>query len=595
LTSDVRDGLEKLPTDLERHKKIEERVKGLIAGCEKDRPAIRCNVASYYGGLTYSLIDQLELRDVRLVYAPQAGIGNYGGEVDNWRWPRHTGDFAFYRAYVGKDGKPADYAEGNVPYVPPQHLKLAKAPLRDGDMVFVAGYPGTTNRLKTAGEVDDAVSWSYPRQIQFSVEAIAVLEREAKKDAMASIRATPFIRGLNNRLTKMRGIMDGLVKGGLAAQKAKIEADLKQWVEADPARKTAYGDVLRNIAALRAEQQKTREQDASLKEGFFVRLLNVADTIVRMAEERPKADPERDPDYQERNWKRIEQDLASLDNVYHRNLDQALFSLVLERTARLPAKDQTVLFQNVIGKGEATPPAIQKAVASLYTGTKLEDKAERLKLLKGATTDALKKSKDAFIRLALALRPAMKVKEERDDAYDGGMTMLRPHYVEALRQFTQSSIAPDANGTLRITYGTVRGYRPEPNAQVYRPFTTVSEVVKKHAGKEPFDVPARLLDAVKAKKLGPYADAALGDVPVDFLSDLDITGGNSGSPTLNAKGELVGLAFDGNYEAMASDWLFMPSVTRTIHVDLRYTLWVMDAVDNADHLLKEMGVTPTVE
>ena len=175
------------------------------------------------------------------------------------------------------------------------------------------------------------------------------------------------------------------------------------------------------------------------------------------------------------------------------------------------------------------------------------------------------------------------------------MAALRPRYIAALREFHGGDLAPDANSTLRVTYGTVRGYRPRPEAPLYRPFTTLSEMVAKHTGEEPFDAPAPLLDAVKARKFGPYVDKDLNELPVNFLADLDITGGNSGSSTLNARGELVGLVFDGNYEAMASDWVFMPEITRSIHVDIRYVLWIMDAVDHAEHLMTEMGVTPSID
>jgi hypothetical protein len=275
---------------------------------------------------------------------------------------------------------------------------------------------------------------------------------------------------------------------------------------------------------------------------------------------------------------------------------------VLERTAKLPAADRSEVLGliagvsgGVSGKDEPTGARIDAALEKLYGGTKLEVEADRLKLLKSATTAELKKSKDPLIELALKLRPLQKDAEDRDKAYQGAMSLLRPRYIEALRAWSPGPIAPDANGTLRVTYGTVRGYRPTPDAPMHKPFTRVSEMVAKHTGKDPFIAPARILQAAKAKKFGPYVDASLGEVPLDFLSDLDITGGNSGSPTLNARGELVGLAFDGNYESMASDWLFIPHITRTIHVDLRYMLWVLDAVDGGDHLLSEMGAKPAID
>jgi hypothetical protein len=595
VTKEVRDGLEKIKSDKDRHDKIEEHTKALVSACEKDRPGMRCTAAEYFGGQQYRLIEQLEIRDVRLVFAPHEGVGNFGGEVDNWRWPRHDGDVSMFRAYVGKDGKPADHSPDNVPYHPPRRLKIAQKPLEQGDMVMVAGYPGQTNRLRTADEVEDNVSWGYPRRIKFCEENLALLDTLTKGNPELKIKATPFIRGLGNTLTKFRGILDGLGKGGLAEQKKKEEAELKAWILADPARKATYGEVLDTMTKLSVELRKTREADAALGEVYrMVSLVEAAGKIVRMAEERPKADAKRDPAFQERNWQRMEQAEASGQKRYDRTLDKALLKLVLQRAVRIPGKDRVAVLTTIVGKGDVTDAKIDAAIDALYQGTSLEDLDGRVKLLKTATTADLKKSKDPLIQLALKLRPLQKVVNDRGDAYEGAIATLKPRFIEALQKHSKTPLAPDANSTLRVTYGTVRGYSPQPGAPVYAPFTAASEMVKKHTGTEPFNAPSVVLDAIKAKKFGPYVDPDLGEVPVDFLSDLDITGGNSGSATLNARGELVGLAFDGNYESMASDWLFMPSVTRTIHVDVRYILWLLDAAYGGDHLLKEMGVTPAI-
>jgi hypothetical protein len=286
---------------------------------------------------------------------------------------------------------------------------------------------------------------------------------------------------------------------------------------------------------------------------------------------------------------------VTLQKSYDRAIERALLKLMLQRIARLPEAERSPILAAVVGKVEPTEVAIEKALDALYGGTKIEVQAARIALLRTAKTAELKKSDDPMIKLALALRPVQKALEDREDALVGALSLLTPRYIDALRKAMKADLAPDANGTLRITYGTVRGYRPQPSAPVYTPFTVLSEMVKKHTGKEPFDAPARVLDAAKEKRFGAYVDDKLGEVPVDFLSDLDITGGNSGSPTLNARGELVGLAFDGNYEAMASDWLFIPELTRTIHVDTRYILWVLDAAEGADHIVQEMGVTPSVK
>ncbi|WP_437622174.1 S46 family peptidase [Sorangium sp. So ce1151] len=595
VTGDVRRGIEAIQGDLERYEEIEKRKKQLVSACEEGRPEIRCSIAEYFGGSKVSLIEQLEIKDVRIVYVPHEGIGNFGGDIDNWRWPRHSGDFAFFRAYVGKDNRPAPHADDNVPYRPAHHLKLASAPLNQGDLVMVAGYPGTTNRLRTAAEVESAVSWQYPKRVSFYEESIALLEDLGKRDPGARIKAQPTIQGYSNYLLKTRGLLEGLVEGGLAKEKAKLEGELKAWIDADPERKAAYGGAIEQIAAAHAELQRTREHDAAVSEILSsARLLDAAVTIVRMAEERPKPDAEREAEYQERNWERLEQAQVSLQKSYGRTIDQGSFKLAVKRALRLDPKDRPALLGSLAGGQPPTEPALGAAIDAAYAGTALEDAATRVKLLKTATIAELNASRDPLLRLALELAPVDRAIEARDKAYLGAMSLVKPRFVEALREYRGGLLAPDANGTLRITYGTVRGYRPELDKPAYRPFTTLSELVKKNTGKPPFNAPEALLEAAREKRFGPYVDDDLGEVPVCFLSDLDITNGNSGSATLNARGELVGLAFDGNYEAMASDWLFMPSITRTIHVDLRYMEWVMDAVSGADAVLEEMGGTPAL-
>ncbi len=596
VTDRVRANLEAVKGDEARHLELEKRTKALVAECEKATPNVRCDVASFFGGSEYLLVERLEILDVRLAYAPPRGIGNYGGEIDNWMWPRHTGDFGFYRAYVGPDGKPAAFAPQNVPYRPKRHLRISRTPLSAGDLVFVAGYPGQTYRLQTAAEVNEAVEWSYPRRIEMCQEYLALIDALGAKDEALRIKATPLARGLANALKYTEGSLEGLTKGGAAKLRTDAEARLVAYVSADPQRQARYGGVLDALAKIFAERERTREADASAWElGRMSDLLSAANTIVRMAEERPKADAARDPDYQERNWPRLEQAQQRLEKSYERTLDRELLILALDRAQRVAAKQRTPAVKIVTGKASPSRADIERAVEALYARTELESTERRLQLLRTGTSAALARSKDPFVQLAVKLRPLLRKKDAREDAYSGAMLVERPRYVGALREMAGGDLAPDANGTLRVTYGTVRGYTPKPGAARYRPFTVLSEVVAKATGKEPFDAPERLLAAAAAKKTHPYTDRRLGDVPVNFLADLDITGGNSGSATLDARGDLVGLAFDGNYEAMASDWVFMPAITRSIHVDVRYLLWVMDAVDGADHLLEEMGVTPAIE
>ena len=588
VTADVRAGLTELASDRERFDAVEKRTKELVADCERGRFDVRCSVASAFGGGRYTVVEQLELRDVRLVYAPHGQIGDYGGEIDNWRWPRYTGDFAFFRAYVGRDGKAADHDAANVPYHPPQHLTLADRPLRAGDFVMVAGYPGNTSRLRTAGEVDEAVSWTFPHNIERAETYLAALEQLNRQDARRLVKTTPTIRGLSNQLLKARGVMQGLVNGGLLATRQKDDDALAAWIDADPTRRARDGDLFGALAAQERRRRLPRAREAAWGEALqFSRLLGAAATIVRMAEERPKADAERDPAYQERNWKRLTQAQTQMQKLYDRDVDRALLKLALQRALRLTPADRPELVGLLLAGATPDIVHVDAAVDALYAGTHLGSEAERIDLLDAAPA-RVNASADAFIKLARAMRPFQKALEDASKEIDGALTLLRPRYINAWRAFSPRPLAPDANGTLRITYGTVRPYRPTPQSPEARPFTVLAGVVARHTGHDPFDCPAPLLAAARERRFGAYADAALGDVPVDFLSDLDITNGNSGSPTLNDRGQLVGLAFDGNVEGVASDWLFVPALTRTIHVDIRYVLWVADVVDGAHHLVSEL-------
>ncbi|MBW2454968.1 MAG: S46 family peptidase [Deltaproteobacteria bacterium] len=592
VTDKVRAGIEQVADDLERHVLIQERNKQLVASCEKGKPELRCSVVSYYGGEQYVLIEQLEIRDLRLVYAPAEAIGSYGGEKDNWQWPRHSGDFAFFRAYVGPDLKPADYDEKNVPYRPTHHLAIATEPLKESDLVFVVGYPHRTTRLRTAQEVAEAVDWIYPRRLKLCQDYMALLDRLGKQDEQLAIKGRRLRKGLSNAAINAKGMLDGLVKGGLKDQKVTLEKQLVTWAASQSDHREA-GEGIANLGKLYAKYRGQRDSDAATQEAVWMSiLLSAADNIVHMAEQRPLADADRHPDFQSRNHKRLEQRQQTVQRSYARQLDREKLALALERAARLPKGKRPQLLRLVLGNQQPTAAAIAKALAPLYDQTKLEDVDERIRLFREASTAELTQSTDPFIQLALKLRPLLQQIEDRADGYKGGTALERPKYIAALRAQQGGVLAPDANATLRITYGTVRGYRPRPGAPPHAPFTKLSGMVKKHTGKPPFNAPEGLVKAAKAGPFEPYVHADIGEVPVDFLTDLDITGGNSGSPTLNARGKLVGLAFDGNFESIAADWVFMPEVTRSIHVDIRYALWIMDRVDGADHLLKELGVEP---
>jgi hypothetical protein len=262
------------------------------------------------------------------VYAPAAGIGNFGGETDNWRWPRHTGDWSFYRAYVGKDGKPASFSKENVPYRPAHVLPLQPAGLEEGDLVFVVGYPGRTQRHQTYAEVKETTDWAFPRFIKSAEQQLAILDALGKTDPELKIKAAGRVRGLNNTLTNRRGQLEGLVKGGILAKKQANEKDLAAWIANDPARQKEYGDVLPALAALSAESDKTRERDAAFT-GLFMAssMLSAAHSAQLLSVEKSKkSDIEREPEYQERNWTRIREGQDRAQRTIDARIDRALLS-----------------------------------------------------------------------------------------------------------------------------------------------------------------------------------------------------------------------------------------------------------------------------
>jgi len=574
---------------------VEDAEKEIIAECEKT-PGHRCKVASFFGGAAYRLYDQLEIRDVRLVYAPASSIGKYGGDIDNWMWPRHTGDFSFVRAYVGRDGLPADPSADNVPYRPKHWLAIGVDGLDAGDFVMVVGYPGRTNRYRLASEVENAIDWTYPQRVKRRAESLEIIERETAGRPQAALAYAAWISYINNSMKNAQGMEAGFAYSQSVARKRALEAKLAAWIAADPDRQAQWGDALDELEAILAEKRDHRARNQELSSLKFNQLVSAANTAYRLSREREQPDAERKPGYQERDLRRIRARMARMARSFDARVDMALLQHTLEGYAALPETEHLQALDEWFGLGGDTDPAtaIQRTLHGMYTATSLTDSAARMALL---DTDraTLEASDDPFVELAVAMYETNLRLEAESEALSGRLMEARPRFIEALLAFQTANgveIYPDANSTLRVTYGNTMGYEPR-DAVLYLPFTTAEGVAQKATNEEPFNASAPLLEAIAAADYGPYASESIGSLPVNFLSDVDTTGGNSGSATLDDQGRLVGLLFDGNWESMISDWDFLPEVTRSIHVDVRYMLWVMDRIDHAWNLLEEMGVEPT--
>ncbi len=570
---------------------IETNQKSLVSECEKD-VGHRCNVYSYYGGLEFYLIKQMEVKDVRLVHAPAEGVGKFGGDTDNWMWPRHTGDYSFYRAYVGKDGKPAEFSKDNVPYVPKHYLRLAKEGVKEGDFVMVTGYPGRTNRHRLPSEVEYTFGWNYPAFVSASRQQLDVIARETKDRKDAELKYASQVAGINNYYKNRQGMLDSYAGSDFLARKQAQHAELKAWVNADAARKKQFAADIDAVEKLIAERDQQGKNDFLL--GYSSpRLLGTARMLYRLANEMQKPDAERKAGFQERDLPRFKSGVAALERSYDEQVDKALVQNFLSQYAAQPAKIRNANFDKALGIKDGMKEADLKALLdTLYAGSKLADKAERAAWLDKKPAD-FKASNDSFIKAAVAMYDEAMKREAKDEEIAGKIQQAYANYMKALIAFKNSkgeAVYPDANSTLRVTYGKVASRDVgSADGSSWTAFTTLRGITAKHTGEGEFDAPDAQLAAIKNKDFGKYFEPSLNSVPVNFLATLDITGGNSGSATLNAKGELVGLAFDGTLDSIISDWDFNAKMTRSIQVDLRYMLWQMKHVDQAHNLIKEMG------
>jgi Peptidase S46 len=570
---------------------IEKNQKALVAECEKDQ-GHRCTVASFYGGLEFYLIKQLEIRDVRLVHAPAKGVGNFGGETDNWMWPRHTGDYGFYRAYVSRDGKPAEYSTDNVPYQPQHFLKIAKEGMKEGDFVMALGYPGRTNRHRLPSEVSSTFDWSYPNFVQNSAETLAIIERETKDKPDIALKYANQVTSIKNYYKNRQGMIASYAKSDLLSVKTAQHAELKAWVLADATRKKEYAQAFTDV------EQSIAARDDQIKRDFYLdqsspRLLSLARRLYRLACESEKADMERKPGYQTRDLPRIKAGIAAIERSYDTLVDQALVMNNLVKYAALPASQRNADFDKVMGiRDGMNATELKQLLENLYAGSKLADPATRMAWMEKSRAE-FEASDDRFIKAAVALHPSLLKQEAEEEELAGKIQESYASYMKAKIAFMNSkgqAIYPDANGTLRITFGKIAGRPYGADGTTWTAFTTVDGIAAKATGTGDFNAPAAQLAEIKARNFGEYVHPQLKSVPVNFLATMDITGGNSGSAILNSKAELVGLVFDGTLDSIISDWRYNQANTRSIQVDARYILWQMQYVDHAKELLKELGM-----
>jgi Peptidase S46 len=584
--------------DLQRREALQQKENELVAACEK-QPFTRCKVASFDGGLQYMLIDALEVSDVRLVYAPPNSVGDFGGEVDNWMWPRHTGDFSIGRVYVSPTGAATTYDAANVPYKPEFFFPLSTKGVVPGDFVMALGYPGLTYRSLTAAEMAERRDLYFARRVEVYGEWIRLLEESTKGNAAGEIAEAAVIKNLNNRYKNAQGQLAGFKRGHILERQRTAEDEIAKWAAAASKDKPEllWGLEARSgLATMIEEQRKTWERDFLLAQlepttatplPMGPRALYFAVTVAAAAEARQQPDAQRGALYTQRNLGRTGEKLETAQKSFYAPAEGRMLASVVRRAMALPASQRIPSLDRLFG-GLKDDAAVAAKIHDLFATTKLFDLGERMKMF-SETAAQLHARKDPLVELGFALAADVNDLTRRKDRWEGTVSRLRPEWRRIVIAHAGKPVAPDANSTLRVSFAHVQGYEPRDGVW-YVPQTTLAGVLQKYTGEEPFDAPKRLLETAAAQKLGAWADERLKDVPVDFLADGDTTGGNSGSPMINGRGELVGINFDRVWENVANDFGFDPAVGRNISVDVRYVLWILDQVENADSLLKELGV-----
>jgi len=612
VTAQVLTGTKKLDSAA-RMERIDSNIDALVKRCEASG-GVHCDVSSLGQGVSYTLVTQLEIKDMRLVYAPPNSVGYFGEDADNWQWPRHSGDFAFFRAYVAPDGTPRGYHPDNVPFHPEHYLKTAPKGPMPGDFVGLAGYPAGTWRWRSAAELDYRANDAYPRRVRIDQAMIDIMQTYSAQNEEVAEKMAPRILNASNNLIYYQGNLQGFERFGTAEQKWQFEQDLRKWIAGDVKRQAAYGGVLDTMHRLQAEAAATGARDDLVDQALrHCKLLDAAVTLYELNVEAAKPDRQRRPGYKNHDRPAIADELDRIEATFDWRVDRDMTRWFLLELLRLPPgmrpAELDLWFENLPHTG--TPEEVVDAeLARLYQNGDLTD-PEKRRALMDSSPWYLQKSDNPWFKIAAALQPHLDRVYAEQQSREAEWRQVRPRYVEALSafypdarprwvagadgqadsgRFKQGLFYFDANSTLRLSVGKVDGYFPR-DGLIAEPRSRADGVLEK-AGAAPYDVAPGTLTALTEGDWGPYEDPALHSVPVNFLSTLDTARGSSGSATFDAEGRFNGVLFDGNYEAIVSDWVYDEGLTRSIHTDVGYILWTLDRVSHADNLLRELGVTP---
>ncbi|MRT16583.1 S46 family peptidase [Vitellibacter sp. q18] len=542
------------------------------------------SVKSFYQGNEYYYFVYQDYNDVRLVGTPPASVGKFGGDTDNWEWPRHTGDFSLFRVYADKEGNPAEYSPDNVPLKPKAHLTTSLKGFEEGDFAMIMGYPGRTNRWMPSGGIEQNVEYAYPAWVEASKTAMDVMKKYMDKDQQVKLDYASAYASIANYWKNRQGMIDALKKHKTAESKRKDEKAFQKW--ASKKGNKEYTDV---IAVLDQYYKQTNESSAHdnylrlmLRSQMAVIPYRLGNDMAYYAEQNEAKQNELKP--------KIQEEINDFYEGVYMPLEKDLLAAELKLYAT-KAKNIAPMVAAVAKDNNATDNGWHQYVNSLFENSLFASK-EKVEAF-FANPDAEVLRNDPLYQLSVDLIKRYRYKSEEEKQLDANYERAFRKMVQGMREMNpDKKYYPDANSTLRLTYGKVIALPEDKrNDAVKNYYTTLKGTVAKYQpGDDEFDMPKKLIELYEKKDFGQYADND-GYLPVNFLTDNDITGGNSGSPVLNGKGELIGIAFDGNIEAMAGDVIFDDQLQRTINVDIRYVLFLIDKLAGASHIVDELTLS----
>jgi hypothetical protein len=558
---------------------IADKIRDIVSEEEAKDTTIQARVAEMFMGESYVLFRYRVINDVRLVYVPPLNIGNFGGETDNWIWPRHTGDFTFVRAYVAPDGSSASYSPDNVPFTPKKFIQVDPDGVDEGDFVFILGYPGRTFRNQPSYFIEHQEKYQLPFIQKLNEWMINLYNEAAESDPEFALEISTKIKSLANVEKNYRGKMQGLRRLDLVEKKKAEEKELQAYINSNPELQDKYGNTLSEIEKVYDEIFSYGVYPFVMRNlSQNVTMFRLGRILIDKVNESKKPDDERMSIYKKENRDRLKTLVNSLYGNFHPELDQAIFTKILKESAK---HNETKILIETAGTDD--PEIFSR---DLYKSTVMRDRKEYMKLLEKDSPE----TDDDFINYIIKLEAIEREYEEKNAELQGKLNVLVAQYTDAKRQWLSKSFIPDANSTLRLTYGYIKGYSPA-DATLYSPITTLTGIIEKGEAEGDYEINKKLLEAYRKKDFGRFRDKRLNDVPVGILYNMDTSGGNSGSPILDAYGRLVGVNFDRAFEATINDYAWSEDYSRSIGVDIRFVLWVTQKIGGADYLLDEMGVT----